>query len=82
MADEVLPQLAKEGAKKLVVYSPAFVADCLETLEEISLRASEQWKECGGEELTLVPSLNATERWVDLVVDLAQRNSSQAGKTA
>ena len=75
--DEVLPELAKAGAKKLLVYSPAFVADCLETLEEIGLRATEQWNECGGDELTLVPSLNATDRWVDLVADLAKRNARQ-----
>jgi ferrochelatase len=74
--DEVLPDLAKAGAKKLLVYSPAFVADCLETLEEISIRAQEQWDEVGGEELTLVPSLNSTDRWVNLVVELAKRNAT------
>ncbi|MCP4447991.1 MAG: ferrochelatase [Myxococcales bacterium] len=78
--DDALPKLAKAGAKNLLVFSPAFVADCLETLEEISLRASEQWNECGGEELTLVPSLNATDRWVDLVVDLAKRNARLASR--
>lgn len=75
--DEVLPELAKAGAKNVLVYSPAFVADCLETLEEIGMRAKEQWDECGGEELTLVPSLNASDRWVDLVVDMAHRNARQ-----
>lgn len=74
--DEVLPKLVEAGAKNVLVYSPAFVADCLETLEEISIRAKEQWDECGGEELTLVPSLNSSERWVDLVVDLAKRNAT------
>ena len=73
--DHVLPELAEAGAKKLLVYSPAFVADCLETIEEISLRANEQWTECGGEELTLVPSLNSDDRWVDLVVALAERHA-------
>jgi ferrochelatase len=71
--DEVLPVLAEKGAKKLLVYSPAFVADCLETLEEIGIRAKEQWDELGGEEITLVPSLNSEDRWVDCVVDLAVR---------
>ncbi len=74
--DERLPELAKQGVKKLLVYSPAFVADCLETLEEIGMRAKEQWQDCGGEELTLVPSLNASDRWVDLVVQLARRNAT------
>tara|TARA_R110002096_G_scaffold143328_3_gene299174 strand:+ start:31665 stop:32696 length:1032 start_codon:yes stop_codon:yes gene_type:complete len=74
--DEVLPRLAEAGAKNILVYSPAFVADCLETLEEIGIRAKEQWDEVGGEELTLVPSLNANDRWVDLVVELAKRNAT------
>ena len=73
--DQVLPELAEVGAKKLLVYSPAFVADCLETLEEIGIRAKEQWDELGGEEITLVPSLNSEERWVDCVVDLATRQA-------
>jgi ferrochelatase len=71
--DEVLPELAKQGAKKILVYSPAFVADCLETLEEIGIRAAEQWEELGGEEITLVPSLNSGDRWVNCVVDMAKR---------
>ena len=71
--DSVLPNLANQGAKNILVYSPAFVADCLETLEEIGMRAQEQWIELGGNTLTLVPSLNSSERWVDCVVDLAKR---------
>jgi ferrochelatase len=71
--DLILPELAEKGAKKLLVYSPAFVADCLETLEEIGIRAKEQWQELGGEEITLVPSLKSEDRWVDCVVDLAKR---------
>lgn len=71
--DLVLPELAEGGAKNILVYSPAFVADCLETLEEIGIRAKEQWEELGGEEITLVPSLNSEDRWVDCVVDLAKR---------
>lgn len=71
--DKLLPDLAEEGTKKLLVYSPAFVADCLETLEEIGIRAQEQWHQLGGEEITLVPSLNSGERWVNCVVDLAKR---------
>jgi len=78
--DEQLTELAGKGVKKLLVFSPAFVADCLETLEEISIRALEQWTESGGTELTLVPSLNANERWVQLVADLARRNASLASR--
>ncbi len=63
--DEILPQLAAEGVKRLAVFCPAFVADCLETLEEIGMRASETFRQAGGEELRLVPSLNASPAWVE-----------------
>jgi len=66
--DLVLPELAAGGVKRVAVVCPAFVADCLETLEEIGIRAQEQWRDCGGEALLLVPSLNATPAWVDAVV--------------
>lgn len=70
--DLVLPELAKRGVKRLAVMCPAFVADCLETLEEIGLRAREDFRAAGGEELTLVPSLNAHPLWVDAVVRMAR----------
>lgn len=66
--DEVLPELARGGVKRLAVLCPSFVADCLETVEEIGLRARDQWCEAGGESLRLVPSLNAHPRWVEAVV--------------
>ncbi|HUM09983.1 MAG TPA: ferrochelatase [Myxococcaceae bacterium] len=62
--DLVIPELARAGAKGLAVFCPAFVADCLETLEEIGIRAKEQFLAHGGEALTLVPSLNAHPSWV------------------
>jgi ferrochelatase len=71
--DELLDSLPKRGVKRLAVFSPAFVADCLETLEEIGIRAREQFRAAGGEELVLVPSLNATSAWVDAVVDMVRR---------
>jgi ferrochelatase len=72
--DVLLDQLAQQGKKRLAVLCPAFVADCLETLEEIGIRAREQFKAAGGDELTLVPSLNATSAWVDAVCALAERH--------
>jgi len=71
--DAVLSQLAADGKKRVVVFCPSFVADCVETLEEIGIRASQQFVAAGGERLTLVPSLNATSAWVDAVVALARR---------
>jgi ferrochelatase len=72
--DEVMPELAKQGARRLVVFCPAFVADCLETLEEIGIRAKQDWLAAGGESLTLVPSLNATPAWVEAVATMARRS--------
>ena len=60
----MIPELARGGAKRLAVFCPAFVADCLETLEEIGIRAKDQFLAHGGEALTLVPSLNAHPSWV------------------
>lgn len=68
--DERLVELAKSGVRRLAVFCPAFVADCLETLEEIGMRADEAFRAAGGEALRLVPSLNAHPAWVDAVVGL------------
>jgi ferrochelatase len=68
--DCVLPELAAQGVRRLAVLCPAFVADCLETLEEIGIRARAQWHELGGEELHLVPSLNAHPLWASAVAEM------------
>lgn len=67
--DVVVPELAGKGTKRLAVFCPAFVADCLETVEEIGIRARASFISAGGEELKLVPSLNATPAWVKAVVE-------------
>lgn len=72
--DHVITELAQKGCKRVVVFSPAFVADCLETLEEIAISLNEQFIHAGGEKVWLVPSLNANPRWVDAVVDIACQN--------
>lgn len=72
--DLVLPDLARAGKKRLAIMCPAFVADCLETVEEIGIRAREQWRSLGGEDLLLVPSLNAEPAWVDAVAGLVRRH--------
>jgi ferrochelatase len=73
--DLVLPELAARGVKRLAVVCPAFVADCLETVEEIGIRAREQWRELGGESFTLVPSLNSEPAWIAAVADLVRRHA-------
>jgi ferrochelatase len=68
--DERIVELAKAGVRRVAVLCPAFVADCLETLEEIGIRARDDFRAAGGQELRLVPSLNAHPAWVDAVVGL------------
>lgn len=65
----VLEEQAEHGAKKLLVFSPAFVADCLETLIEICEEYQEEFQEMGGEKVDLVPSLNDDPRWIKAVTD-------------
>lgn len=64
---DVLAQLPKKGVKKLIIMSPSFVTDCLETLEEIEMRAKETFLSAGGESFTYVPCLNIHPVWVDTV---------------
>ena len=62
--DFVVKELPAKGVKKLAMMSPAFVTDCLETLEELGIRAREDFLAAGGEELILVPCLNEHPRWL------------------
>lgn len=62
--DHLLIEAAQQGVKSIAVICPSFVSDCLETLEEIGIRAREQWQSLGGETFTLIPSLNAHPAWV------------------
>ena len=63
--DHTIEKLGKEGKKKILVFSPAFVADCLETTIEIGEEYQELFEENGGEELQLVPSLNDYDDWAN-----------------
>ncbi|THD69423.1 ferrochelatase [Robertkochia marina] len=65
--DKTINGFAEKGLKKLAVVTPAFVSDCLETLEEIGLEADEEFKERGGEEFHLIPCLNDNEAWVKVI---------------
>jgi ferrochelatase len=69
-SDKVIKELAGKGAKKLLVFSPAFVADCLETIYEIGTEYDEIFKEHGGEKVTLVNSLNANDEWVSAIKEI------------
>jgi ferrochelatase len=72
--DHVLPELQRRRIRRLAVVCPSFVADCLETVEEIGIRARTQWRALGGEELLLVPSLNADPVWVRALAQMVRRH--------
>jgi len=64
---DTLEKLAGKGVRRLLVMCPAFVTDCLETLEEIALQGAETFKQAGGASLTLIPCLNDHEQWATVV---------------
>jgi ferrochelatase len=67
--DVEINKMPEKGIKKLAVVTPAFVADCLETLEEIAMEANEQFLHHGGEEFMAIPCLNDEEEWCDVVTN-------------
>ncbi len=69
---DVLKRLASEGKKRLLVFSPAFVADCLETLYEITVEYHEEFKELGGEQVQLVESLNDHPLWIEALANMSK----------
>ena len=80
--DRVLPELAERGVRRLAVICPSFVADCLETLEEIGVRARAQWAELGGESLEPIPCVNAHPVWVDALAGMLRSRANDAGPSA
>lgn len=70
---DVVKQMAKEGIKKVLIFSPSFVADCLETLFEIAEELKSEFCHLGGETLNLVPSLNDHPLWIESLSDQVRR---------
>jgi ferrochelatase len=68
--DHELARLAESGVKRLLVICPAFVTDCLETLEEIGIRGRETFLAAGGQEFELIPCLNDHPRWISFLEGL------------
>ena len=66
-------RLAESGVKKLLVICPAFVCDCLETLEEVAMRGRETFLAAGGEEFTVIPCLNEHPQWLHALETLVRR---------
>lgn len=67
--DKTIAELGKKGIKKLAVVCPAFVSDCLETIEEIGEEAMEIFHENGGKDFILIPCLNDQQPWAKLLAD-------------
>lgn len=70
--DETLENLPKKGVKNLAIVCPAFVSDCLETLEEISVEGKEEFLHAGGENFHYIRCLNDEDRWVEVVKTLCK----------
>ena len=65
--DQTVAKFAKKGVKKMAIATPAFVSDCLETLEEIGMEAAEDFEEKGGEKLYVIPCINDRPDWVNVL---------------
>jgi ferrochelatase len=72
-SDEVLEDLAKNGSKNVLVFSPAFTADCLETIIEIGDEYKELFIDAGGEKLDFVPSLNYSDKWANAIIKIINK---------
>jgi ferrochelatase len=72
--DIALKDFPAKGIKNVLAFSPAFVADCLETTIEVGEEFKELFEEVGGEHWQLVPSLNSEPQWVEAVVTMIRRN--------
>jgi len=72
-----LKELPAEGIKKLLVICPAFVSDCLETLEEIEMQGREIFMEAGGESYTMIPCLNTSPLWIEALKDLISKAKTE-----
>ena len=70
--DFVIPELAAKGVKRLAVVCPSFVADCLETVEEMGIRGAEIFLGAGGGSFHLVPCLNSDAKWSEAVAGMAR----------
>jgi len=80
--DYELERFAKEGVKRLLVVCPAFVSDCLETIEEIGMRGKESFESNGGESLKLIPCLNEHPKWIDALEGMVRTFQQKAVKEA
>ena len=71
-------ELPAEGVKNLLILCPAFVSDCLETLEEIAMRGKEIFLNAGGESFTMIPCLNTNPLWVKAITGYVAESPTQS----
>lgn len=71
--DETIEKLAEDGVKRIAVFNPGFVSDCLETLEEIAVEAKESFVEHGGEQFTHIPCLNDSDVGMEVIEAIVRR---------
>ena len=72
--DKTLEKLPKDGVNKILVISPGFASDCVETLEEISIQGKESFKKAGGEKFEFIPCLNDNEDHINILEHLINKN--------
>ncbi len=80
--DRTIERLGLEGTKKMAIVTPAFVSDCLETLEEIAMEGEEIFHEVGGQEFTTIPCLNDNDDWAQLLANWIEQWQAADLKTA
>ena len=71
--DYELVRLAQEGKKKMLVICPAFVSDCLETIEEIGMRGCEDFMKASGKEFTRIPCMNENPLWITALENMSRK---------
>lgn len=76
--DEAFVELANKGVRRLAVVAPSFTADCVETLEELGITGSEEFREAGGEELVVIPCLNSSTTWVENLGQILREHLAQS----
>lgn len=75
--DLLLPELRQQGVNNIAIVSPSFIADCLETLEEIDIRTREQWQQLGGKDFTFIPCVNDSALWIKALADIVTQNHTE-----
>lgn len=71
---EIISKLARQGKKRMLVFCPSFVCDCLETIFEIGVEYAAEFKHAGGERLDLVPGLNDHPEWIKALADIVEEH--------